>query len=294
MKQTIIHIGYSIDRKIAAINSYLKCNQNVCHVIVFHQDGWETMPLDAEFIPFSETIMYRTFYPLLQRIDDSYLLVWDECMRVTKRQDLHYNCIHHYCNQTTHKLAFEMFPFIDEYDDYMILLDFVDKGRYRHRRFCVDLLAEVPVSVQQRDYSLTRDNAILPPGAQEQYQREKTKLFANLGRKDPDTIPNALQIFAGKFKRINPEKRYLARSRRYKNSNVATFTDGIEAVDGAGWTFLDLPLRQKVFNDLLTCSGLQHIEFLHSGLKVDDYFFNRYVDWFEKVRKFNAEAGLHA
>ena len=187
-----------------------------------------------------------------------------------------------------------MFPFIDEYDDYMILLDFIDKGRYRHRHFSADLLAEVPVSVQQREYSLTRDNAILPSWAQEQYQRKKTKLFANLGRKDPDTIPNALQIFAGKFKQINTGKRYLARNRRYKKSNVSTFTDDIGAIDCAGWTFLDLPLRQKVFNDLLAYSGLQHIEFLHSGLKVDDYFFNRYTEWFEKVRKFNAEAGLHA
>ena len=56
-------------------------------------------------------------------MDASYLLIINECLRTRKRSDLTYNCLHHYLNQTPHRLIFEYFPFVSDPNDFMILLD---------------------------------------------------------------------------------------------------------------------------------------------------------------------------
>ena len=287
----VINIGYDMKMKEQAVKEYLKNHLDVKNVIVFYPDGWPTLELDAEKIPFSEVIMYRTFYPLIEKLKtaNSYLLVFDECMRLKKRNDLSYNCIHHYCNQVDHKLVFEYLPFIDEPDDYMILMDFIDAARYRGKHFTEDLFDEVPVSVVEKTFSLVSVMSD-PPGDAAKYEEKKKELFNNLGNKNPDTVPNALQLFAGQYKVIMPNGKYIARNKRYKASNVSVMKDDIQ---GDGWTFVDLPLRQKIFNDILVRSGMHDMKFLHSGLPIDDYFFNRYSEWIKEVQKFNAQASVH-
>lgn len=289
----VINIGFDMATREDAVRRYV-AERGAAHVLVIHPDGRRNLTIDgAEYVPFSETIMYRTFYPLLQRIDASWLLVMDECLRVKKRQDLHYNCIHHYAGQTPHKLVFETLPFIDEPDDYMILMDFVDKAKFRGRRFDESCFAEVPAAVNAPRYAITRIDCPTPPTARGRYEAEKQKLFAGLGDRDPDTIPNALQLFAGKFKSPLPGRWYVARNRRYKAANVVTFNDDLP--EGCGEpVFIDLPLRQKPFNDFLARNKVNTFAFLHTGLKVDDYFFNRYSTWCDDVNRFNAQAGLRS
>ena len=285
----VINISYDMKMKEQAVKEYLKDHPDVKGIILFYPDEWPTLEIEAEKVPFSEVIMYRTFYPLLEKIDNSYLLVFDECMRLKKRNDLSYNCIHHYCNQTQHKLVFEYLPFIDEPDDYMILMDFIDAARYKGKHFTEELFDEVPVSVVEKTFSLTSVMSD-PPGDVVKYAEKKKELFENLGNKSPDTVPNALQLFAGQYKAIMPNEKYIARNKRYKAGNVSVMKDDIL---GDGWTFVDLPLRQKIFNDILVRSGMHDIKFLHSGLPIDDYFFSRYSKWIEEVQKFNAQASIY-
>lgn len=81
----------------------------------------------------AESIMYRVFYPLLGRIDNSYLIIYNEFMRNKNRSSLEYNCVAKYSTQTEHRLVFEYFPIIDEIEDFMILADLDSGQAYKGR-----------------------------------------------------------------------------------------------------------------------------------------------------------------
>lgn len=287
----MINIGFDLVSKEETVKLY--CSDNgLKNVIIFHPDGWSTLSIDgAEYVPYSEIIMYRIFYPLLQKIDNSYLLVFDECLRTKNRNDLTYNCAHHYGNQTKHIIVFEYFPFIDDIEDFMILLDLDKPNRYKGQKFADYMLQETTVNVMNNDIAIFKAEAV-PTGKQlTAYEKKKQELFEGLGMKDPDTIPNALQLFVSKYKNIEPDKVYIARNQRYKQSNVVSFTQDVRIADVL--YAIDLPLSQKVFNDFVKKSGVKSIGFCHSGLKVDEYFYNRYKKWEREVQEFNAKAGIH-
>ena len=303
-KAGIINISYTEEMKIAAIKQYLKDHDEVKHIILFYP-GKSFSPLDienAEFVTFEETILYKFFYPLLEKIDNSYLLVYDECMRLKKRNDLHYNCMHHYSNQTKHKLVFEFFPYIDEPNDYMILMDLVDAGKYQGKwrytgkytkqGFDYSLFDEIPVSVNPQTFLLSKIDVEITGKDKNKYAEKKQSLFDNLGNKEPDTIPSALSVFVGnmKAKSLDDTQIYIARNKRFKKSNVATFA---EYPKDEKYSIIDFPLRQLVFNDFVKSSGAKEFAFLHTGLPVDKYFYDRYAKFFEEVKEFYAQANLY-
>lgn len=285
-----INIGYRKKQKEEAIEKYLTDHAEINHVIVFYPDGWEHLSIKAEYIPYSEIIMYRTFYPLLEKIDNTYLLVYDECMRTKKRTDLTYNCAHKYNNQTEHIMVFEFFPFIDDPQDFMILADFIDHVKMRPKKFDESVFEDIPISVINYDFAFEKETVIVPDDADEKYEAEKQKLFENLGKKDPDTVPNALEIFVGKWKKPEFDQDYVARNSRYKADNVSTYKEKKVRKEVV---LIDLPLNQKDFNDYVKLSGCEKMTFLHTGLSVDNYFFDRYQKWFEEVKKFNETASIY-
>ena len=279
-----INIGLSAQEKESTIESYLSQHPEIKHTIIFYPDKWDHLTIEAEYTPYSEIIMYRTYYPYLQKIDNSYLLVYDECMRDKNRKCLTYNCAHKYNNQTEHVLVFEGFPFIDDPQEFMILAEMIDNVRMHSRTFNVSVFDSIPTSCRQKDYAFTR----IPVEAdREAYEVKKQDLFDNLGKKDPDTIPNALEIFVGKWKRKSIDDTCVARNARYK---TATFAEHRKC-DRA--TLIDLPLRTRDFTDWLKLSGCREMTFLHTGLPVDNYFFDKYSKWFKEVRSFIEAAGLH-
>lgn len=288
-----INIGFDIPAKEQVVRRYV-AEHGIEHVIIFYPGlGWKTLEIDdAEYITFAETIRYRTYYPLLQRIDNSYLLVMDECMRVKKRRGLNYNCINYYGNQTSHRLVFEWLPIIDEYDDFMILLDFIDKARWRFKHFDFSCLDEVPVTFMARRYSIFRVNCPIPANGKEQYEAKKRELFENLGDGDPDTIPGELEQFVGKFKGItDPEITHITHKRKLKGNSVRLLEKSLQPIQGEV-IFVDLPFRQKQFNDFLVKTNVSRFGFLHTGLPVDNYFYNRYEGWCNNVNEFTAKAGF--
>lgn len=284
-----IYIGFSQAEKEWAIQDYIAKHQEVKHVTIFHPDGWEHLAMKAEYVPYSEIIMYRTYYPLLQKIDDSYLLVYDECLRDKNRYCLTYNCAHKYNNQTKHILVFEFFPFIEYKEEFMILADLIDHVRMRPRKLDASVLKDIPTVIRRKSYEFTREDVELPDGAREAYEAKKKGLFDNLGKKGPDTIPNALEAFVGKWK--TPKPGDIARNQRYKG--LDTFPMHKPVKEGETARLIDLPLRQRDFNDWLKLSGYTRMRFVHTGLPVDDYFFSRYQVWFEEVSRFGKDTGIH-
>ena len=244
-------------------------------------------------IEYDEVIMYRTFYPLLEEINQDYLLVVNEFMRTRNRNDLTYNCLRHYLNQCGHTIVFEYFPFIETVDDFMILLDFDTKSKHKGFGFQSSYLDEEDILCRRHNFLLDVALVPLPAEAHEQYEKKKETLFDGLGSKDPDTVPRQLHIFCGKWKRpmIEPGHEYVARNARFSRPNVTTFPN---AQYGHRYLMLDFPHRRMDMNDFLRRTGQEKLSFLSTGLSVDEYYTNAFEDWRQRLEAFYAQAGIYA
>lgn len=288
----MIYLGLHATGKADAIRQYVAAHKPR-KIFVFAP---ERFPLrieteaEVEYVAYTDIIMYKYFYRLLEEIDDQTLLVFNECLRTQNRNDLTYNCAHHYANQTRHTLVFEYFPFIEQPQDAMILLDLSNPGRFKRRGFSWEVLAEegihgnpVPVMVETMPISVTdRDIA--------RYETLKAKLFDGLGTADPDTIPRKLHLFAGDLKKpyLRSECHYVARNARFKMPNINTYRD----VGLGHYTIIDFPHRRLDFNDYLKHGGRHNVEFISSGLKVDQYYIRELKAWQERMAEFYAKTGL--
>ena len=329
---SIINLGYTIPDKEQIIADYIKEHEDISHVIVIYPDKWETVDVQPEreisceiempkgldaaktatakkdqayegyvkngvlYLTYSETIMYRTFYPLLQKIDDSYLIVLDECMRDTKRGNLYYNCIHKYLNQTHHKLIFQYLPFIKETKDFMILLDFVDEGKYKShsfqegkykgKDFDYSLLSDVDISYIDRCVTFSKIKSEITDDQRAAYEDKKNELFDDLRKKDPDTVPAELELFIRKFKKTEAGKTYVARTKGKKG--VVSFTSAEKADK---YTLLDLPLERKKFTDFLYKTGVRELSFVSTELPIDEFLYSEYTGYVELLKEFYSHVG---
>lgn len=283
----MIRIGLNEQEKQREVERYVREN-NITQVKVFYPEKFP-VDIDGEHVEYNNIIMYKFFYRLLEEIDPNTLLVFNECLRTQKRSDLTYNCAHHYCNQTPHKIVFEYFPFIEDKADFMILLDFLNKGKYKGKGFSWEFLQEEDVQVKPISFTLHTIDMIAPNLMG--YERKKRQLFANLGNSDPDTIPRQLHIWAGNDKKqmIDPAQRYVARNGRFKMPNVVTYKD----VEPGEYILLDFPHRRIDMNDFLKVTGMTHLRFVNSTLKVDQWYINEFRAWAERLGEFYAKASVY-
>ena len=289
----MIRIGLNPQEKQHVINDYTKAH-DLKKVLVFHPARFTLAvqcPIPVEHIDYTDIIMYKFFYRLLEEIGNDHLLVFNECLRTQKRSDLTYNCAHHYCNQTPHKIVFEHFPFIDDTNDFMILLDLINKGRYKGKSFEWGLLSGEDVRTKQLQFRFQATMVPITQKDKKRYEEKKAQLFAELGQGDPDTIPRNLHIFAGNMKKksLDPEVQYVARNDRFKLSNVVTYKNAQEG----NYVVIDFSHRRIDFNDFLKTTGMAEIKFLSTGLNVDRYYASELKAWIERVGEFNAQASLY-
>lgn len=291
----MIRIGFTTAEKQAEVGRYLKDNSGIRKIFVFYPDIFP-LPLDlegvaVEHIRYSDIIMYKFFYRLLEEIDDDCLLIFNECMRTQNRSDLTYNCAHHYCNQTSRKIVFEYFPFIESNNDFMILLDLLNKGKYKGKSFDYRYLQDEDIVVHPKEFKLNTIDLRLAIKDFKKYEAKKEMLFDSLGEGDPDTIPRQLHIFAGNYKKgaIRLDLQYVARNSRFKMPNVTTYKDIKSSGD---YIIIDFPHRRIDFNDFLKKTGMTNVTFLNSGFKVDLYYINEFNAWMERLGEFYAKAGI--
>ena len=128
----MIRIGLSNRQKQKVVGEYLKTHK-IKKIFCFY---FKRFPLEIktkheiEYIQYENIIEYNPFYRLLEEINETSLIIMNECMRTQNRSNLTYNCAHHYLRQTPHKIVFEYFPIIDRMNDFMILLDFLNIRLY--------------------------------------------------------------------------------------------------------------------------------------------------------------------
>lgn len=292
----MIRIGLTNEQKNDCIKKYIKHNPNIREIIIFSDERFfmdiPDVELNVRQIGYKETIMYRTFYPLLEEIDESYLLVMNECMRTDKRNSLNYNCIAKYTNQTSHRLVFEWLPIISEEKDFMILLDFATSQKYKGQSIKEIDLGEEDVMCVPRRYSLTPITVTLPEDGTKLYEEEKEKLFKNLGNRHPDIIPRHLHVWTGKFKEpfIEKDKLYVARNSRFKTQNVVVYKN---LEKGKQYILLDIQHRRLDFNDFLRKTEQSELKYLSTGLSIDQVYIESFNKWKRAVESFYAKTGIY-
>ncbi|RCX20853.1 hypothetical protein DFR58_10155 [Anaerobacterium chartisolvens] len=290
----MIRIGLNKREKQSVLDDYLSRN-NIKKIYCFYfkhfQPKYRT-DKEIEYIEYSDIIMYKFFYRLLEEIGESSLIIMDGCMRTKNRSDLTYNCAHHYLNQTPHKIIFEFFPIIDTKDDMMILFDFENKGKFHGNSFDYIYLQTEDIKTKPFKIYLSCANVEVSSKDREKYEKKKEKLFDELGQKDPDTIPRTLQLLAGDLKKsaITPDKIYVARNKRFKLDNVLTYAD----IDKQGnYIVLDMHYRRLSFNDFLKVSGCGKVKYISTTLPIDSVITSDFMQWKGRLDAIYAKASLY-
>ena len=300
MNNKNIFVGFADTEKTTVISQYLTEHPEVTNVVYFTHD--KRTPLDlakmgvpVEYRTWSDAIKYRYFYPLVEKINDHYLIVYDEMMRTKNRNDLTYNCCHHYSNQTPHNLEFQRFPLMIEQDDFMILVDLAFPNVYKGKPFEAEYLklGIIRDRMVEIDNQLVWKDGSIPESIQEAYNEERDMLFDDIGDKDPDTIPRTLHIWCGTNCKKGAVKEIkepmLARNARFKAQNVGKWTDFTPAK-----YIIDFPVRQMQFNDYCMETGVNKFIFLDSGLSADKCLLVAYRDWAERLGEMYVTASISA
>lgn len=293
-----IFIGYSDTEKQGIVAEYV-ARHGIRKTVVIAPEKFP-LPIDgADAIKYTDVIMYVTYYRLLQEIDGDTLVVINECLRTQNRYDLTYNCIRNYLNQTSHQLVFQTLPQIDTRDDFMILFDFDTRSRWKRQSFDAQLIRDnAQVHVQPYPVNFHRIDVPTSAATKSKYNRERERLFAELGAKDPHTLPRNLYLIGGKDKLafINHAAQaapslfdgaaidaglYVARNQRLGDARIVTY-DNVTP-DGGPYTIVELPHRFIDFSDFLTVTRQAQSRVLVADLKVDAWYFDRYTAWKERI-----------
>jgi len=241
--------------------------------------------------------MYKYFYRLLEEIDGKTLIIIDELMRTKNRNDLTYNCAHHYLNQTPHRIIFEFLPIIDDIEDFMILLNYENKDKYKGKSFNSSYLLEEDIQMKPYCPKLEVVEVDVTDEEIAKYEKEKHKVFHEIesSLKDPDIIPRRLQIVAGDFKKksIAPDKRYVARNKRFNLENVYTYDDIWQTEQNGDYIVIDMHYNRLNFNDFLKVTNMDKICYLSTPLSIDKVIIDEFMKWKGVLNTIYAQASIY-
>jgi len=279
----MICLGYTSEEKQDCVRTYCE-DHDIKKVYVLNPVRFRTNYSwqDLEYIDWPEIILYKFFYRLLSEIDETSLIVVDECLHTQNRNDLTYNCMRHFLNQAHHQVVFQHLPIIDNLDDFMILFDFDTRSRWKREKFQECFLNEADLHIHQVEVALTEIPVITDEKTHVLYARKKEALFAELGLKDPHTLPRNLHLIAGKAKLDNlfPDCHYIGRNKRFKLSNLCTYR---EASYPHSYTIFEWCHNVIDFSSFLCLSQQTEFDVLVSDLKVDRWYFERYQAWIGRL-----------
>jgi len=280
----VICIGCTETEKRERLAEYAR-QHAIRRVVVIAPKQFPLAVDGSDQVDLADVIMYVTFYRLLQEVDGRTLIVLNECLRTQNRHDLAYNCIRHYLNRTPHQLVFQHLPQIETQDDFMILFDFATQSRWKRRPFDAALVAaNAEVQVQRQALALRRIDVPTAAETQRRYACERERLFAQLGARDPHTLPRNLYLVGGKDKALYIDGhpgRYVARNQRLKRAGVTTY-DRVHP-EGEPYAVVEFPHRFIDWCDFLTATGQAQSDVLVAGLKVDEWYLQRYLSWTERI-----------
>lgn len=284
----LICLGYSAADKDAVIMDF--CSEHaIKNVVVLSppQHFFKCSFEHQEFVKYSDIIMYRYFYRLLQEIDANTLVVVNECLQTKNRNDLTYNCIRNFLNQTDNQIVFNYLPIIESAKDFFTLFDFDTRSRWK-RETDIGLLKNSDIHVLPVDISFNKTEVFTDLKTKNKYAEQKSKLIGNIGLKDPHTIPRNLYLLAGKskLKVVSNNKHYVGRNNRFKLSNLVKYKDNVQEGD---YTVFEFCHNFIDFVNFMAHAKYTDIDVLVSDLKVDEWYFERYCNWVDELGRVYAE-----
>ena len=272
------------------LSHYIEHN-DIKKVLVIHSERMKMeyeIPVPHEYIEYHQTIMYKNYYRLLQWIDKYTLIVTDNILVTQQRYQLEYNCINNYINQTPHRLVFNYLPFIEDKDDFMILLDFYNKNLYKGEPFRWDYFKDVNLRIKPVHINFNFIHVEIDEKGKAQYTAKRDKMFEEIGLRDPDTIPRNLAIFAGDLRKdvVDKEAKYTARNARLKKLQFTQYKDNELN------TIFDFPTKRIELIDLLSLTKKLTVDVVTSDLSIDQYYKNDYLAWRDRLEEFYDKANV--
>lgn len=243
-----------------------------------------SLGVPTEWIDWPEIIMYRTFYRLLQEIDQRTLVVVNECLRTQNRYDLTYNCIRHFLRQAGHVAVFQWLPCIDTMQDFMTLFDFATGSRYKRERYAPgDLPEAVDLRIEPRAPRFVPLPVRCAPDVHARYAEQRAALFAGLGARDPHTLPRQLHLLSGPCKRLHlaPMTWHVARNARLGRELIATY--GERDFPHAPYRVVEWPHDFIDFADFACLAGQADFEALVADTPADQWYMQRYAQWAQRI-----------
>jgi hypothetical protein len=175
----------------------------------------------------------------------------------------------------------------------------VTGSRWKRRRFDIDLVLDnTTVHVRPLDIRFNRIAVPTAEATRRKYQKEREKRFANLGARDPHTLPRNLYLIGGKDKLAyidqhgseqlllfgdNSPRLYVARNQRLSRGNIVSYSTAERTAEP--YTIVEFPHRFIEFSDFIKLTGQMEFDVLTTDLKVDDWYFNRYVEWKDRINE---------
>ena len=229
--------------------------------------------------PRNEVVQYKPFYRLCQEVDKRTLLVINECLRTQNRNELTYNCIRQFLLHTNHQIIFQYLPIIDGPEDFMILLDFDTRSQWKRQSYDRALFSRAEIHGRVVRPRFQERRIEVSARTHQKYQREKKRLFDNLGLKDPHTLPRNLYLVGGKEKAqaVQAGVDYIGRNNRFKLPQMHTFK-GLDWGEGPQTVF-EFCHNHINFIEFLCLTGQAIIPVLTTDLKADQWYLRRYQDW---------------
>lgn len=279
----MIVLGYRSRDKLGVVRRYVEQHE-IKTVVVFSPSKFRfPHPEQWEWVDYPQIIKYRWFYRLLQEIDARTLLVINECLRTQNRSGLTYNCMRHYLQQTRHQIVFQYLPHIERFADFMTLLDWDTRSRWKGQSFSPAMLDGVEVRVNRIPLEWHERQVAVSEKTRCEYERTRELLFADIGGKDPHTIPRNLYLVTGKTKILGLDANdyYVGRNNRFKLPHMASYGD--DYFESQIHTVFELPHNFIDFADFLTISEQATIPALTTSLKCDQWYWQRYQEWWGRV-----------
>lgn len=288
----MIRIGLRNCDKIDTVAEYRK-KHGTTKTVVFSPSKfsteWSLADPNVEQLEYADIIRYKHYYRLLREIGPETLLVINECLRTQQRSDLTYNCLRHYLQQARHQIVFQYLPCIDTLDDFMTILDWDTRSRFKGQGFSRDKLSGVDINNPTCANRAPAFNVLAvecPKDIARKYEKTRERLFSEVDSegKDPHTIPRNLHLIGGPAKAKEAAKREvvcIGRNDRLKLAKMATYRD--EKFPDGPYTVLEFPHNFIDFADFMALSGQESFDVLETELKVDRWYTARYREWSQRI-----------
>lgn len=174
----------------AIVEDYLKNNQ-IERVFIIGDKIDLDPSVRVDHITYTETILYKFYYPWLKNITSNCLVVWNNAMRTRNRHDLHYNCIRQYMQQAEHRIIFEYFPIKEKEEEFMILWDMTLNNPFLKEAYAECDFSQGEIHLGDIRFDVRKTFVELDKEELVAYAAEKERIVGEV-KKDPNIVPRRL------------------------------------------------------------------------------------------------------